>query len=116
MDFIKEHLLVITAVIAVVALLQYWLIPLFKWFFFPGRIDIYETGNLEAGFCELGPTIGLTGTLRATGADMFVRRMKVVVTDAQNKHFEFEWNVFRNRPMPRPYFFAFPRHQNLSIG
>jgi hypothetical protein len=69
-----------------------------KRLFFTGEIDVYEIGNLEIGYSELGPTIGLNGTLRALRNDMFVRRIKLVLNDNRDSsRHEFEWDVFRNR-------------------
>ena len=54
-------------IIATVALVQPWMIALWKRFVRPGTIDIHETGTIEIGYSSFGPTIGLRGTLREIG-------------------------------------------------
>lgn len=46
-------------IVAFVALAQPWIITLWRHYFRRGQIDIYETGQIELGYAEFGPTIGL---------------------------------------------------------
>ena len=66
-------------IVAAVALVQPWVIGLWKKFFRPGTIDIHETGTIEVGYSGFGPTIGLRGTLRAVHRDQFVRDIQLAV-------------------------------------
>src|SRR5438552_10322360 len=83
-------------IVAVVALIQPWVIALWRRFFRPGTIDIHETGTIEVGYSGFGPTIGLRGTLRAVHRDQFVRDIQVAIAKVKDgsKH-SFEWVVFR---------------------
>jgi hypothetical protein len=85
-----------TLIVAVLALIQPWVVGVWRRFFRQGTIDIHETGTVEVGYSQFGPTIGLYGTLRAIFRDQFVRSMELMVTKQKDssKH-SFEWGVFR---------------------
>jgi hypothetical protein len=85
-----------TLVIATVALIQPWVFAIWKKFFRSGAVDIYPSHHIEIGYSALGPTIGLTGTLRAVHRDQFVESMQVVLTKLkdQSRH-TFDWVLFR---------------------
>jgi hypothetical protein len=86
-------------IIAFVALIQPWIIGIWKYFFRQGHIDIYETGAIEIGYSMFGATIGLHGTLRAVHRDKFVRRITLTVIKHKDKsEHNFEWGVFRKGP------------------
>ncbi len=87
-----------TLFIAALALLQPWLLALYRKFFRQGRIEIYETGNLEIGYTGFGPTIGIIATLRCIDRDFFVRtiQLELVKHKDQSKH-AFQWGVFRDQ-------------------
>jgi hypothetical protein len=83
-------------IVAVIALVQVWVIALWRRFFRRGSLDIHETGLIEVGFSQFGPTIALLGTLRAINHDQFVRRMRLVITRRRDgaRH-SFDWESFR---------------------
>ena len=53
-------------IIGFVALIQVWLIALYKQFVSRGKLTVYETASIEIGFSAFGPTVTLLGTLRAS--------------------------------------------------
>lgn len=84
-------------IIAGIALIQPWLIATWKRFFRQGEIDIHETGGIELGYNNFGPTIGLNGTLRAANRDQFVRSISLTITKMKdNSRHTFEWGLFRS--------------------
>lgn len=92
-----DPLLTVTAVGAGVAIVQPWVIGLWKRYLRRGTITPYVTGFIELGFSEYGPTIGIDGTLRALHKDVFVKAIEVLLTKHrdQSKH-TFEWLAFRS--------------------
>jgi hypothetical protein len=69
-------------------------------------VAFHRTGTIEVGYSGYGPTIGLTGTLQATGRDQFVTSMKVNVTiKTDGAQQSFEWLVLR------PYTFSLSSNQ-----
>jgi len=87
-----------TLILAFLALIQPWTISLWKRYIRKGRIEIYETGNIEVGYSSFGPTIGLIGTLRCIHRDIFINSigLEVVRQKDGSKHM-FEWGLFRDR-------------------
>ena len=83
-------------IIATIALIQPWVFAIWKRFFRSGVVDVYPSHNIEIGYSALGPTIGLTGTLRAVHRDQFVEGMQVVLTKLkdQSRH-TFDWVLVR---------------------
>ena len=83
-------------IIGFVALIQVWLIALYKQLFSRGKLAVYETASIEIGFSGFGPTVTLLGTLRASDKDVFIRRMKVrVVRGTDKAEHTFSWRAFR---------------------
>ena len=92
-DFAKSYGALIVAIYAV---LQVWLIALWKRFFWVGRLSIFRTGRLEIGFGTLGPTLALNGTLRVERKDLFVSGISLeIVKERDNSKHVFEWTAFR---------------------
>lgn len=88
---------IITAIVAVVALMQPWLLAAWKKWVKPGKVDIYETGTIELSYGILGTSIGLWGTLRAVDRDFFISSMQVLLKFEEDKEeHNFEWGVFRS--------------------
>lgn len=89
-----------TLVIALIALIQPWFIALYKRIFGKGKINIYESGNIEIGYSVWGPTIGINGTLRCVNRDIFVYSMnlEIVKNKDKSKH-QFEWGLFRSQKL-----------------
>jgi len=82
--------------IAVIALVQPWVIALYRRYFRQGQVDIHETGLVEVGFGPLGPSIGLHGTLRAVHRDIFVRDISLTVVRIRDQaQHNFDWAAFR---------------------
>lgn len=97
-NFISQYGDVLTATAAWIALLQPWGVAAWKRFFRSGHIDIYETGTIEIGYSGFGPTIGLSGTLRASHHDIFIRRIRLtLVKDKDHSQHSFEWCIFRSQ-------------------
>ena len=87
----------VVPIVAILALIQPWIVALYKKFFRQGTIDIYETDTIEVGFSGLGPTIGLYGTLSAIHRDQFVRSVNLtVVRQKDSSTHQFEWGLFRS--------------------
>lgn len=82
--------------IATIALIRPWVGALWRRLFRRGDIDMHPTTRVEVGYSTLGPTIGLTGTLRAVHRDQFVESMHLVVTKLKDgSHHQFDWFVSR---------------------
>lgn len=65
-------------------------------------VDLHPAGRIEIGFSNFGPTVGIQGTLRAIGGDVFVISGKIQIERlADHLRHEFEWAVFR------PHAFSF---------
>lgn len=96
--------------VAVLALIQPWVVAIWRKYCRPGAIDIFETGTIEVGYTTFGPTLGLHGTLRARDRDLFVRsaHVELVKCKDQSRH-QFEWGVFRS---PR---IALGKPEDLSL-
>lgn len=83
--------------LGILALVQVWLIAVWKRFFTRGRLDVHPTAAIEVGFSNFGPTIALLGTLRAQNHDVFVRRMRVQVVRLRDQaQHTFGWRAFRS--------------------
>ncbi|MDX6446366.1 MAG: hypothetical protein QOH71_3440 [Blastocatellia bacterium] len=84
----------IAAIVAFAALIQPWLVTVWKKTFKRGTIDIYETPTAEICFSALGATIGLTGTLRSRDRDMFIQMARLTFgKNGTTRH--FHWTAFR---------------------
>jgi len=60
-------------------------------------VDIYESANIEIGYSDFGPTLGLMGTLRAINKDVFVKQVSASVTKIKdNSNHAFHWRAFRS--------------------
>lgn len=83
-------------IVAAIALLQPWIISLWRKVFQQGTIDIHETRTIEVGYSLFGATIGIYGTLRAVRKDSFVQRIELTVTKVKDssKHV-LQWGLFR---------------------
>src|SRR5262245_56334176 len=99
-------------IIAAIALMQPWLIGLFKKCFRRKRVEIYETGSIEIGLSTFGPTVGLFGTLNAIHGDAVVRNMTLKVVRLKDKaEHDFSWGVFRS-----PKFVAAGPDPSFQLG
>lgn len=84
----------LTAVVAVVALAQVWVIALWQKFFRRGKLEIHESRLIEIGYSNFGPTIRLLGTLRALHREAFVTRMVIdVVRKLDSARMSFDWRA-----------------------
>jgi len=82
--------------IALAALVQPWVIALYKRFVLRGRLRVYEVGNIEIGFSSFGPTIGILGSLNASQRDVFVKGAEIVVVREKDQaQAGFRWFVQR---------------------
>ncbi len=86
----------LNTIIAVIALVQWWVYWVWQRFFKRGKADIYETGTVEVGYSNYGPTLALQGTLHGRERGMFVRVISLeVIREADNAQHHFEWIIFR---------------------
>ncbi len=83
-----------TAIVAFAALIQPWIVTVWKKVFQRGTVDIYETPIAEIGFSTFGATIGLSGTLRSRQRDMFIQNTWLTLRDQTTKR-QFHWTAFR---------------------
>lgn len=87
----------IAAIVAFAALVQPWLLALWRRIFRHGTVDIHETGIIEIGFSGYGHTIGLVGILRALHKEMFVLWIRVQLLQRTDGTVRvFGWKIFRN--------------------
>ncbi len=83
-------------IIATVALLLPGAIALWKKFFRPGSVDVYESGPIDVSYGPWGPCLGLRGTLRAVHRDQFIRNIQLtVVKEKDNSTHVLDWLLFR---------------------
>lgn len=84
-------------VLSSVALLQVWLIALWRKLR-KGRVEIHESGAIELGYGNFGPSVALMGTLQARYRDVFVKKPAVRITRLRDgATHNFEWRAFRPR-------------------
>lgn len=96
-EFIDKYL---AHIIGVIALVQVWVIALWKKWIVNGRVEFHPTLNYEIGFSTFGVTVGLPGTLRAIHKDIFVSKMAVSVCRiSDNREKKLSWRVFRSNTM-----------------
>jgi len=82
--------------IAIAALAQPWIIALWKKFFSLGSVNIFNTGQIEIGYSNQGPTLGLHGTMIASDRNQLVHKVVAVVTRKKDgASHTFEWAFFR---------------------
>ncbi len=83
--------------IALAALVQPWLIILWKKWFQRPQVKTYRTGDIELCYSNFGPTVALNGILKVGTGEVFVSAMKLeVVRRSDNATHEFEWTLFRS--------------------
>lgn len=83
--------------IAILALLQPWIITLYEKYLKPQRIQIFEAGKVEIGYSNLGPTIGLNGTMKAENNSVFVQTVELeLVRENDKSTHNFEASFFRS--------------------
>lgn len=83
--------------IALIALIQPWVLYIWKKYFKPGRIEFYHTGNLEVGYSNLGSTVAVNGTLRAINSGFFIQEMEIQIRKLKDSSIhDFRWAVFRD--------------------
>lgn len=84
-------------IIATVALIQPWIIYLWRKYLLKPKLDFFETGKIEIGFSSFASTIGFNGTIRVKNRDTFISKINLEVK--KHKDFSvhnFEWAVFRD--------------------
>lgn len=84
-------------VIAVIALVQPWIVFLWKKYFRPGTVEFFETAKIEIGFSNFASTIGINGTLRSINKDLYISKisLELIKEKDQSKHY-FNWVLFRD--------------------
>lgn len=87
-------------IIATIALLQPWILSIWKKYVIKPNIDIFETGKIEIGYSTFGPTIGLNGTLRCINRDLFIRDIRLIlIKKKDSSSHEFNWGIFRTEKL-----------------
>lgn len=83
-------------ILASVALVQVWAIGLWRRFR-KGEIEIHESGMIEIGYGNYGPSVGLMGTIQAVQKDAFIKAMYVRVTRKRDRaEHIFNWRAMRS--------------------
>lgn len=83
------------AVIALLALFRPELEKRTHYFF--NKIDFYPYNNIEIGYFDFGPTIGIPFTLRARVGDQLVSTISLkIVRLRDNATYNFQWRLFRD--------------------
>lgn len=83
-------------IISGIALIQVWAIALYKKIR-KYKISIFESGNIEIGFSNFGPTLGLLGTLLTEHKDVFIKNIKIkLIKKKDNSSHNFTWKAFRS--------------------
>ena len=90
-----------TLIIALFALIQPWILAIWKKVSWQQEVDVFETGSIEIGFSSYGPTVGLQGTLRSVHNDAFISSIKLhVVREKDRLQHTLDWGVFRSSAFP----------------
>src|SRR5437867_21983 len=88
----------LTVAIALVALVQPWIVALWKKYLRKAAVEVYETRTIEIGHGNFGATVGLVGTFQALHRDAFVRRAGVVVVRRKDRAEQrLNWRAFRQQ-------------------
>lgn len=68
------------------------------------QIDVHMAGQIEVGFSNFGPTVGVQGTLRSISRDEFISKSWVTVERlSDHSRHDFDWAVFRPQALsPTP--------------
>lgn len=86
----------VVGVIAVLALIQPWLLAAYRRLFQPGHVVIHETGTIDVSFFTAGPTITLQGALQALHRDQFIQSMQLdVVRERDHAQSHMDWIALR---------------------
>jgi hypothetical protein len=86
-----------TLIVAIAALIQPWIAYLYRRFFKPPFVRIFEAGKIEIGYSGFGPTLGLNGTLNVENKDVFVRAIDLkLVRESDHSTHNYEWSLFRS--------------------
>lgn len=85
----------ITTVVAVMALVQPWILRLIRRLFQAGSLEFYEAGKLVIQFGNICPAVELAGTFRAIHENQFLRSLDVTVEHVDGSSHSFEWESFR---------------------
>jgi len=86
-----------TFFISLYAVVQPWLIWLWKRFVIRAEFNIYEAAQIEIGFNDLGPAIGLQGTVHVLHQETLIKEMALeVVRRKDGARHKFSWLVFRD--------------------
>jgi hypothetical protein len=84
-------------VVAIIALIQVWIIALWKRYIKKGAISLYKAGSIEVSFSVWGPSIALLGTLRAINQDIFINDITITITRLRdNAQQLLTWKAFRS--------------------
>jgi hypothetical protein len=84
-------------IVAILALIQPWVIVTWKKYIRNGTLEFDSTGRLEVGFNNYASTLGLNGTIRAIDKDYYVKEIfiELIKQKGKSKH-TFKWAVLRD--------------------
>jgi len=92
-EFIDGYL---AHVIAIVALLQVWLIVAWKRWVQKPHVEFHPSANIEIGFSTYGSTISLPGAIRVLNKDAFITHMSLrIVRVSDRAEHRFDWRAFK---------------------
>ena len=92
-NFLKIHWI---AIVATISLVQPWIIALWKKFWRRGKLEIYESGNIEISYGPFGPVLSLYGTMRSLHRDIFVKSIDLqIIREKDKSQHTFQWLAFR---------------------
>lgn len=95
MKFLTDNSAAIIAVVALLALIQPWIIIIINRFYKQGKIKVVQAGRLEIGLTNFGPNLGLGGSLWAINKDQFIECMNVKIIRYDKAERNMEWGFFR---------------------
>lgn len=84
-------------IVAFVALIQPWILALYRRIFQAPTVQAFHAGNIEIGYSAFGPTVGLNGTLTVKNKDVFIQAIDLeVVRLKDHSTHKYEWSYFRS--------------------
>jgi len=97
-EFLSENSDWLTAIVALIALVQPWILFVWRKYLNIGRIKFYPNDRIEIGFGPYGPSIGLNGTLRVWNRDLFLNSITLIITRQKDKlQHSLDWGFFRDQ-------------------
>lgn len=94
MKFISENW---KTIVAIIALIQPWIIWAWKKYLLLGNLEFYSVGRLEVGYNNYASTLGVNGSIRTVNKDFYVKEITAELTKHKDKSkHQFVWAVLRD--------------------